>query len=87
MTWYCHVYESSESTYKMILSIDLLQPLVSNLKLPKIIIEGGDRSFKRCTVLMVNLGTYYFKILNHYYVTSEESFTDAYVEEVFGSKK
>ena len=35
---------------------------------------------------MVNLGTYSFKKINHNYITSEEYFTDAYVEEEFESE-
>ena len=70
----------------MILGRNLLKPLGINLKLLKNINEGGDGLLKRCTELMVNLCTYDFKSLNKYDVTSEEYFTDAYVEEVFESE-
>ena len=49
----------------MILGRYSLKPLGINVKLLKNTIEGGYGLFDRCTALMVNLGTYNFKILNN----------------------
>ena len=67
----------------MILGRDLLTELGLNLKLSDHIIEADDGPFKGSTTPMVDLGTYIFKYLNTDKITPAESFTNAYVEEVY----
>ena len=83
MTWKYHVGDSAKGRYYMILGRDLLTELVLNLKFYDRVIESDDRSFKGYTTPMVYLGMYEFKILNTGEITPEESFTNAYVDEVY----
>ena len=86
MTWKYHVGDSDKGRYDVILVQDLFIELVLNLKFPEHIIKADDGTFKGSTTPMVDLGTYIFKILNTGEITPEESFTNSYVEEVYGSE-
>ena len=66
----------------MILCRYILTELLLNLKNSKQFIEADDGPFIGSTAPMVYLGTYVFKYLNTGQIKLEESFTDAYVEEV-----
>ena len=70
----------------MILGKYLLTELGLNLKLSEHVIEAYGGPFKESTTPMVDLGTYIFKVLNIEKNTPAESFTDAYVEEVYDSE-
>ena len=48
--------------------------------------EADDGTFKGSTTPMVNLGVYIFKDFNTGKITPDESFTNAYVEEVYESE-
>ena len=63
----------------MILGKDILTKLGLNLKLSEHIIRADYGPFKGSTTPMVDLGMYLFKVLNTGKITSEESFTNAYV--------
>ena len=83
VTWKFHVDESTNVRYDIILGWYILTELGLNLKFFDHIIEADDGPFKGSTTPMVDLGTYEFKILNTGEITPEESFTNAYVEEVY----
>ena len=66
----------------MILGRDPLKALVLNLELSDNVIEVDYRPFKGSTEPMVDLGKCEFKDLNIGKMTSEESFKNAYAEEI-----
>ena len=70
----------------MILGRDLLTSLGLNLKLSDHIIEADDGPFKGSTAPMVDMGTYEFKDLETKKITPEESFMNAYAEEIHKSE-
>ena len=70
----------------MILGRDLLTELGLNLKLSKHVIKADDGPFMGATAHMVDLGAYVFRDLNTGEINPEESFTEAYVEEVYESE-
>ena len=57
-----------------------------NLKFYENVIEADDGTFKGSTTPMVDLSTYIFKYLNTGKIIPEESFTNAYVGEVYESE-
>ena len=67
----------------MILGIYLLTELGLNLKFSDHVIEADDGTFKGSTSPMIDLGTYEFKDLNIGNITTKESFTNAYAEEIY----
>ena len=71
VTWKCHVDDSDEVRYDMILGQDLLTELVLNLKLSDQVIEADDGTFKVSTIPMVDLCMYVFKNLNTEKITTE----------------
>ena len=83
LTWKFYVDDSYKNRYDIILGRYLLTGLVLNLIFSEHVIEADDETFKGPTTPMVYLGTYIFKILNTEKITTEESFTGAYVEEVY----
>ena len=85
MTWNCHVDDSSKDRYDVILGRDLLKELGLNLTFSEHVIEAYYGPFKESKTPMVDLVKYIFKILNEEKITPGELFTDAYVEEVYGS--
>ena len=80
-----HVDDSAKGIYDMILGRDILTELVLNIKFSEHIIEANYGPFKGSTTPMVDLGTYMFKYLNKGKITPEESFTNAYVQELYES--
>ena len=86
VTWKCHVYEYTKGRYDMILGRDILTELGLNLKLYYHIIKENDGTLKGYTTRMVDLGTYGFKNLNTEKIIPKESFTNAYVEEIYESE-
>ena len=84
MRWECHVDDSAEGRYRMILGQDLLTDLELDLNISKQVILVGDETYKWCTDPMVDMSDYDYKYLNlKDNVKQEESFMDACVEEVF----
>ena len=57
-----------------------------NLKFSEHVIEADDGPFNRSTTPMVDFGTYIFKDLNTGKITPEETFTNSYIDEVYGSE-
>ena len=52
---------------------------------PENVIEADDGPLKRYKISMVDLGMYVFKELNTGKITPEESFTNAYIKELYDS--
>ena len=77
---------SAKGWYDMILWWDLWRELWLNLKLSEHVIEADDGTFKGSTIPTVDLGMYIFRYLNTGEITPEESFTNAYVGEVYESE-
>ena len=86
VTWKCHVDESAKGRYYMIVGWDILTELGLNLKISEHVIKEDDGHFKGSTTPMVYLGTYIFKDLNTEKITPDESFTNAYVKELYDSE-
>ena len=84
--WKCHVNDSTKGRYNMMLVRDLSTELVFNLELSEHVIEAFDGNFKGSTTPMVDLGKYEFKDLNTGNFIPEESFTNYYIKEVYGSE-
>ena len=72
--------------YDILLGRYLLKELGLNIKFSEHVIEEYYGPFKGSTTLMVDLGTYIFKKFNTGKTTPGESFTNAYVEEVYESQ-
>ena len=86
VTWKSHVDNSANGRYDMTLGRHLLTELGLNLKLSEHVIKTDDGPLKGYTTLMVDLDMYVLKVLNTGKITPEESFTKAYVEEVYESE-
>ena len=69
----------------MILDRDILTELGLNLKKSDNIIEVYDGHFIGSTAPMVDLGAHVFRYFNTRGIKPEESFTDAYIKEVYES--
>ena len=67
----------------MILGRDVLTELGLNIKLSEHVIKADDEPFNGYTPPMVDLVMYIFKYLNIGKIIPEESFTNAYVAEVY----
>ena len=61
MTWECHVYDSTEGRYDMILGRDLLTVLGLYSKMSEQVITVGDGPYKGYTAPMLYMCTYYIK--------------------------
>ena len=61
MMWDCHVDDSTNDRYGMILGIDTLTGLRLNLKFSEHVIEAYDGPLKVSTSSMIYLITYQFK--------------------------
>ena len=62
--WKCHVDDSANSRYNIILVRDLSTELVLNVKFSENFTKADDGTFKGSTTPIVDLGTYepkYFK--------------------------
>ena len=86
VTWKCHVDDSDKGRYDIILGQYLLTQLGLNIKFSEHVIKADDGPFYGSTTHMVDLSTYIFKDLNIGKITPEESFTNVYIEEVYGSE-
>ena len=76
---------SAKGRFDIILGRDILK-IEINLKLPEHVIEYYHWPLKVSTTPMVDFGVYVFKDLNTEKITSEESFNNANVEEVYKSE-
>ena len=63
----------------MILVIELLTALVLDLKFSQKVVIGGEWSYERCSVPMVDISNYDFKYLTDKIVKPKESFVNFYV--------
>ena len=72
MTWKCHVDDSANCGYGMILGRDIWTELGLNSKFSVHVIKSDDGTFEGSTTPMVDLGTYIFKDLNTGKITLEE---------------
>ena len=63
VAWKCHLADSIESRYDIILGRDLLNALVLDLKFPKYFTGSGKGSYKDCSAPMVELTDFDFKAL------------------------
>ena len=87
MTWNCHVDDSAKGIYDMILCRDLSIPLVLDSRLSDKSIEADYGHFKVSTSSMVDWVTYELKTLNTGKIKPEESFMNAYAEEIHESEQ
>ena len=78
MTWNCHVGDSINGRYEIILGRDISTVLELNLKLHEKPIKSDDGSLEESLVSMVDLSTYEFKAVNTGKITPQESFMNAY---------
>ena len=70
--WKCHVDESANGRYDIILGRDLLSELELNFKSSDHAIEAYDGPSEGFTTPIVDLGTYKFKNLNSVKITPGE---------------
>ena len=84
--WKWNVDDSDKGRYDMILGQYILPELGLNLKFSEHIIEAYGGPFNRSTTPIVDFGAYIFKDLNTGNITPEESFTNAYVQELYESE-
>ena len=64
VTWKCHVNESTNGRYDMILGRDLLTALVMDLKFSDNVIIGGEGPNKECLSTMVDISNYDFQSIS-----------------------
>ena len=83
--WKCHVDESTNCRYKIILGRDLLTTLGLDLKFSENVIIGGEGPYEGCSAPMVDVKKYNFKSITDKTVKPEESFLNLYVNECFES--
>ena len=74
--------DSVKGIYEIMLGRDLLIASGLDLNLSNHVIEADDGYFKGSSAPMVDLGTYEFKYLNAGIIIPEESFMNAYAEEI-----
>ena len=85
VTWKCHLYESTNGRYKIILGRYLLTTLGLDLKFYENVIIGGDRPYKGCLTHMVDVSNYDIAYLTDKTVKREESFINYYFNECLES--
>ena len=85
LPWKCYVDDSAKGRYDIIVGRYIWTELVLNLKISDHVIEADDGPSMRSTAPMVYLCAYVFKDLNTGEIKLEESFTDAYAEELYES--
>ena len=81
VTWKCHVDESTNRRYDIIIGRDLLTTLGLDLKFSKNIIIGVEIPYKGCLSPMVDLRNYAFTHITDKTVKLEEPFINSYVNE------
>ena len=86
VTWKCHVDESTEIRYNIILGRDILTALGLDLKSPKHVIIGGDGPYEGCLEPIADITDYGFKPSTDKSIMTEESFIIIYVNECFKSE-
>ena len=82
----CHVDDSARGRHDMNLDRYLLTELLLNSKISEHVIKAYYDPFIGSTSPMVDLVAYVFKDLNTREIKPGESFTDAYVKEVYESE-
>ena len=80
VTWECHIRESTNSRYDMILGRDLLTALVMDLKFSDNIIIGGEGPYEQFSAPMVDGSNYYFNSITDITVKPEDYFINLYVD-------
>ena len=86
MTWKCHIYETNNDRYEMILGIYLLTALGMDLKFSKNFVIGGYGPYEGCSAPMVDASNYNFNYLLDKAVKPEESFINSYLDKCLKSK-
>ena len=85
VTWKCHVYESTNDRYNIILGRDILIAPGLDLKFSQSIIIGGEGPYEGCLAPMVDIINYNITFVKDKTVKPEESFINTYVDEKFES--
>ena len=85
-TWKCHVDESTNGRYDMILGRDLLTTLGLDLKFSENIMIGGKGPYEGCSAPIVDLNYYDFRSITDKTVKPEEYFNNSYVDECLKSE-
>ena len=80
VTWECHVRESTNSRYDMILGRDLLTALGMDMKFSDNIIIGGEGPYEQFSAPMVDGSNYYFNSITDITVKPEDYFINLYVD-------
>ena len=86
VVWECHVDESTNGTYDIILGRDLLIPLGLDLKFSENVIIGGEGPYEGCSSPMVDISNYGFKSITDRTVKPEESFVNLYADKCLESE-
>ena len=86
VTWKCHVDESTNSSYNMILGRDLLATLGLAIRFYKNVMHGGEGPYKGCSAPILDINNYDFNVLIAKTVKPQESFINAYINECFESE-
>ena len=85
--WNLHMDNSSKDRYDMILGRCVLTALGLNLKLSDHFIEADYGTFKSLTLPMIDMVTHEWNCSNTGNITPEETFMNAYAEEIHELEK
>ena len=85
MTWKCHLEESTNGIYDMILGRDLITSLGLGLKFFDNVIIGGEGPYEGCSSPMVDVNNYEFKYITDKTVKPEDYFIKSNVNECLES--
>ena len=80
MTWKCHVDESTNGRYNMILDRDLITTLEMDIMFSDNVIIGADIKYEWCTATIVDVSNYWFISLSDKTVKPEEFFINSYFD-------
>ena len=80
VTWKCHINESTNGRYGIILGRYLLTALETDLKFYKNVIIGGKGPYEGCSAPMVDVRNYNFTSITDKQVKWEEYFINSYVD-------
>ena len=86
VTWKCHVNESTNDKYDMILGRYLLTALGLEIIFSENFMIGGEVPYKGWSVPMVDVTNYSFWFITDKTVKQEKSFVNAYVDKRFESE-
>ena len=86
VTWKCHIDESTNGRYEMILGRDLLTALGLDIKFSDNVLSGREGPHEGCSAPMVDVSNYDLNIITAKIVRPEESFINSYVNECLKSE-